>query len=322
MSDYNFDLNGKRIWVAGHRGMVGAAIVRRLASEDCEVLSAGRDDVDLTRQDEVEAWMRANQPDTIFIAAAKVGGIVANDTLPADFLYENMMIEANIIHAAHLCDVDRILFLGSSCIYPRMAEQPMKEEALLTGPLEPTNEWYAIAKIAGIKLCQAYRKQFGRHYISAQPTNLYGPHDNFHLQHSHVIPALILKAHNAKLAKQEEVVVWGSGKPYREFLYVDDLADALVFLMKSYDEALHINVGTGEEVTIGELAQSVIEAVRFEGKLVFDTSRPDGPPRKLMDSSRLLSMGWRPKISLQDGLALAYQWFLKNKNSDAGIREK
>ncbi len=295
--------------------MVGAAIVRRLELENCEILIAKREEVDLTRQSEVETWMQINKPDAIFIAAAKVGGIVANDTLPAEFLYENMMIEANVIHAAHQCDVGRILFLGSSCIYPRMAEQPMKEEALLTGPLEPTNEWYAIAKIAGIKLCQAYRKQYGRHYISAQPTNLYGPYDNFHLEHSHVIPALILKAHNAKIAGDPKMEVWGSGKPYREFLYVDDLADALAFLMQHYDDAMHINVGTGEEVTIGDLAKTVINAVGYKGELVFDTSRPDGTPRKLMDSSRLLGLGWRPKIGLEEGLKLAYQWYLENSNT-------
>ena len=314
-----YKLNEKRVWVAGHRGMVGSAIVRRLASEGCDILTAGHDEVELTRQSEVEAWMKAHQPDTIFLAAAKVGGIVANDTLPAEFLYENMMIEANIIHAAHQCGVEKLMFLGSSCIYPRMAEQPMKEEALLTGPLEPTNEWYAIAKIAGIKLCQAYRKQYGCDFISAQPTNLYGPHDNFHLEHSHVIPALIIKAHKSKLAGDSAMEVWGSGKPYREFLYADDLADALVFLMQRYSDDLHINVGTGEEVTIGDLAHGVVDAVGFKGDVVFDASKPDGPPRKLMDSSRLLGMGWKPKVSLNEGLKLAYQWFLENQQSVKGI---
>ncbi len=310
----------KRIWVAGHRGMVGSAIVRRLASENCEILTAGRDEVDLTRQSEVEAWMHANKPDSIFLAAAKVGGIIANSTLPADFIYGNLMIEANIIHAAHQCGVEKLMFLGSSCIYPRMAKQPIKEEALLTGPLEPTNEWYAIAKIAGIKLCQAYRKQYGSDFISAQPTNLYGPHDNFDLEHSHVIPALIVKAHNAKLMGDKKMEVWGSGKPYREFMYVDDLADALVFLMQNYSGDMHINVGTGEEVSIGDLAHAVIDAVGFKGDLVFDSSKPDGPPRKLMDSSRILGMGWRPKVSLNDGLKLAYQWFLENQQNAKGIK--
>jgi len=313
-------LKGKRIWVAGHSGMVGAAIVRRLGTEGCEVLAVARDEVDLARQAEVEEWMQANKPDAIFLAAAKVGGIVANDTMPAEFLYENMMIEANIIHAAHQCGVEKLLFLGSSCIYPRIAEQPIKEEALLTGPLEPTNEWYAIAKIAGIKLCQAYRKQYGCDFISAQPTNLYGPQDNFHLKHSHVIPALIIKAHNAKLAGEPALEVWGSGKPYREFLYVDDLADALVFLMRDYSGDMQINVGTGEEVTIGDLAHAVVDTVGFEGDLVFDSSKPDGSPRKLVDSSRLLSMGWKPKVPLHDGLKLAYAWFLDNLGTAKGVR--
>ncbi len=310
-----FDIQGKRVWVAGHSGMVGAAIVRRLAREDCVVLTAGRQDADLTRQSEVETWMQTNKPDVVFIAAAKVGGIVANDSMPAQFLYENMMIEANIIHAAYKNGVEKLMFLGSSCIYPRMAEQPMKEEALLTGSLEPTNEWYGIAKIAGIKLCQAYRKQYGCNFISAQPTNLYGPHDNFHLKNSHVIPALIVKAHNAKLAGEAQMEVWGSGKPYREFLYVDDLADALVFLLQNYADELHINVGTGDEVTIADLAQAVVSAVGFSGELVFDSSKPDGAPRKLMDSSRLMNMGWKPGVALSQGLDMAYQWYLNNSDN-------
>jgi len=314
MTDKRFSFEGKRVWVAGHRGMVGSAIVRRLGSEGCDVLTTDRRETDLTNQQNVEDWVRNNRPDAVFLAAAKVGGIVANDTLPADFLYENMMIEANVIHAAHTNFVEKLLFLGSSCIYPRLAEQPMKEEALLTGPLEPTNEWYAIAKIAGIKLCQAYRKQFDNKFISAQPTNLYGPHDNFHLEHSHVIPALIIKAHTAKVDCHAAMKVWGSGAPLREFLYVDDLADALVFLMKNYDDGLHINIGTGEEVTIARLAQEVIDAVGFGGDLKFDTSKPDGTPRKLMDSSRLRDMGWTPKIALKDGLRMAYSWYLKNSD--------
>ncbi len=310
-----YELADKRIWVVGHRGMVGAALVRRLAGEGCEILSVGREEVDLIRQADVENWMQATRPDAIFLAAAKVGGIVANDTMPASFIYENIMIEANVIHAAHQCDVEKLLFLGSSCIYPRMAEQPMKEEALLTGPLEPTNEWYGIAKIAGIKLCQAYRKQHGRDFISAQPTNLYGPHDNFHLEHSHVIPALIIKAHNAKLGGAAQMEVWGSGKPYREFLYVDDLADALVFLMQNYSDEIQLNVGTGDEVTIGDLARGVVDAVGFRGDLVFDSSKPDGAPRKLIDSSRLLGMGWKPKVPLNEGLKLAYTWYLENQDN-------
>jgi GDP-L-fucose synthase len=315
-----YSLAGKRIWVAGHRGMVGGAIVRRLADEGCDVLVSGRDDANLTRQDEVERWMEANRPDAIFVAAARVGGIVANSTRPAEFIYENMMIEANIVHAAYKLGVEKLMFLGSSCIYPRLAEQPMKEEALLTGPLEPTNEWYAIAKIAGIKLCQAYRRQYGCDFISAQPTNLYGPGDNFDLTNSHVIPALLSKAHSAKQDNDPAMEVWGSGKPLREFLYVDDLADALVFLMKNYSDELHINVGTGEEVTIGDLARGVVQAVGFEGELKFDASKPDGSPRKLMDSSRLLGMGWKPQVDLLAGLKLAYQWYLDNKESDEGVR--
>lgn len=313
--DQAFNLKEKSIWVAGHRGMVGAAVVRRLAQEDCTVLTVGRHDVDLGRQTDVENWMQAHKPDAVVVAAAKVGGIIANDTQPAAFLYENMMIEANIIHAAWQCGVEKLLFLGSSCIYPRLAEQPMREDALLTGPLEPTNEWYAIAKIAGIKLCEAYRKQYGCDFISAQPTNLYGPHDNFHPEHSHVIPALIQKAHMAKVEKQPSMEVWGSGKPYREFLYVDDLADALVFLLKNYSDPLHINVGTGKEITISGLARAVATAVGYEGELVFDASRPDGTPRKLMDSSRLLSLGWQPGVSLEQGLKRAYEWYLKNSDT-------
>jgi len=318
MTTSGYSLCGKRIWVAGHRGMVGAAIVRRLACEDCEILTVGRDEIDLTRQDEVEKWMQANKPEAIFIAAAKVGGIVANNTQHVPFLYDNMMIEANIIHAAHAIGVEKLQFLGSSCIYPRMAEQPMKEEALLTGPLEPTNEWYAIAKIAGIKLCQAYRRQYGCDFISAQPTNLYGPEDNFHPEHSHVIPALIIKAHAAKIAGDAQMEVWGSGRPYREFLYVNDLADALVFIMQHYSAESHINVGTGDEVTIGELAQTIIDAVGFQGELVFDSSRPDGPPRKIMDSSMLMELGWKPKVSLDQGLRMAYEWYLNNSDHIRG----
>ena len=311
MNKYNFSLSSKRIWVAGHNGMVGSAIVRHLQSMDCKIITVERKDLDLTRQKDVESWIQKNKPDAIFIAAAKVGGIVANNTLPAEFLYQNMMIEANVIQSAHECDVDRILFLGSSCIYPRMAQQPMRENALLTGPLEPTNECYAIAKIAGIMLCQSYRKQYGRHYISAQPTNLFGPHDNFHLEHSHVIPALIQKAHYAKVNNEKSLEVWGSGMPLREFLYVDDLADALIFIMERYDDYEHINVGTGIEVSIKELAQSIAAAVGFTGELTFDSSRPDGAPRKLLDSTKLLEMGWKPKTSLLNGIKLAYQWYLE-----------
>lgn len=308
-----FPLSGRRVWVAGHRGMVGSALVRRLAREGCEVLTAGRDAVDLLRQDQVERWMAANRPDAVFVAAARVGGIHANNTRPAEFIYENLMIEANVIHAAHQADVAKLLFLGSSCIYPRMAAQPISEEALLTGALEPTNEWYAVAKIAGIKLCQAYRRQYGRDFISAMPTNLYGPGDNFDLAQSHVLPALMAKAHAAKTAGGASVEVWGTGAPMREFLHVDDLADACVFLMKRYSAESHVNVGTGEDVTIAEAARLVAEAVGFSGGFVFDPSKPDGTPRKRLDVSLLNDLGWRASIPLDRGLREVYQWFLAHR---------
>jgi GDP-L-fucose synthase len=307
-----FDLAGKRVWVAGHRGMVGGALVRRLAAEDCEVITAGRDVVDLMDQAAVSGWMKANRPDAIFLAAAKVGGILANDTYPADFLYNNLMIAANVIEAAHREDVAKLCFLGSSCIYPKFAEQPIHEGSLLTGALEPTNEWYAIAKIAGIKLSQAYRRQYGRDYISAMPTNLYGPGDNFNLQSSHVLPALIRKAHEAKLAGADSISVWGSGKPRREFLHVDDCADACVHLMKAYSDFEHVNVGSGTDVTILELTELVCEVVGFEGEIVRDTTKPDGTLRKLMSENKLRAMGWKPRIALKEGIASTYRWFLHN----------
>ena len=306
----SYDLKGKRVWVAGHRGMVGAALVRRLASEGCEVLTAERSDADLTRQAEVERWMDTHRPQAVFVAAAKVGGILANDTRPAEFLYDNLVIEANVIHAAHRTEVEKLLFLGSSCIYPKLAPQPIEESALLTGPLEPTNEWYAIAKIAGIKLCQAYRRQYGRDFISGMPTNLYGPGDNYDLNSSHVIPALIRKAHEAKVRAAGEMVIWGSGTPRREFLHVDDCADALVLIMQRYSEEEHINVGSGEDLTIAELATAVCEVVGFDGTITRDLSKPDGTPRKLMAGDKLRALGWRPRISLRDGLADAYAAFL------------
>ena len=305
-----YSLKGKRIWVAGHRGMVGGAVARRLASEDCEVITAGRDVVDLVDQAATKAWMAEVRPDVIVMAAAKVGGIKANNDYPVDFLYENLMIEANIAQAAHENDVDRFLFLGSSCIYPKFAPQPIPEDSLLTGPLEPTNEWYAIAKIAGIKLCQAYRTQYGRDWISAMPTNLYGPGDNYDLETSHVLPALLRKFHEAKESGTSEVVVWGSGTPLREFLHCDDLADALVFLLKEYSDYDHVNVGSGVEVTIRELAETIARVVGYEADLMFDSSKPDGTPRKLMDSTRLHGMGWNNARSLEDGIADTYQSFL------------
>lgn len=307
-----FDLNDKTIFVAGHRGMVGSAVARRLADEGAEVLTAGRADLDLMDQAAVRDWMADHRPDIVVIAAAKVGGILANNDYPADFLYDNLMIQSNLIEAAHRNDVDRMLFLGSSCIYPKMAPQPIAEDALLTGPLEPTNQWYAIAKIAGIMTAQAYRRQFGRHYISAMPTNLYGPNDNFDLQSSHVLPALIRKAHEAKLGGAASIEIWGTGTPRREFLHVDDCAAALVHLMKHYDGEEHVNVGSGTDVTIRELTEIVCDVVGFEGEIRCDTSKPDGTPRKLMAADRLRDMGWEPQIALRDGIASTYAWFLEN----------
>jgi len=305
-----FALAGKRVFVAGHRGMVGGSVMRRLASEGCEVITAGRDQMDLIEQAQVRDWVSREKPDVMVVAAAKVGGILANSTYPADFLYQNLMIEANLIEAAHQAGVEKLLFLGSSCIYPKFAEQPIKEESLLTGPLEPTNEWYAIAKIAGIKLCQAYRAQYGADYISAMPTNLYGPGDNFDLDSSHVMPALIRKAHEAKKAGKDGFEIWGSGAPLREFMHVDDLADACVFLLKAYSDPMPINIGYGSDVTIGELAELVAKVVGFTGTVMRDASKPDGTPRKLMDSARLHALGWAPKIALKEGIADAYTHFL------------
>jgi GDP-L-fucose synthase len=305
-----FLLRDRRVWVAGHNGMVGSAIVRRLAGEGCEILTADRSSVDLTRQAEAEAWISDLRPEVVFLAAAKVGGILANDTFPADFLYENLMIEANVMQACRAVGVAKLLFLGSSCIYPKLAPQPMPEDALLTGPLEPTNEAYAIAKIAGIRLAQALRRQFGADFICAMPTNLYGPGDNFDLQTSHVLPALIRKAHEAKIAGAGEMVVWGSGAPRREFLHVDDCADAVVHMMGVYSGEQHMNVGSGEDVSIADLARLVSDIVGFSGRIVFDTSKPDGTPRKLLDVSRLAQTGWRHRIGLREGIASTYDWFL------------
>ncbi|WP_277600644.1 GDP-L-fucose synthase [Altericroceibacterium xinjiangense] len=304
-----FSLTGKRVYVAGHRGMVGSAIVRRLQSEGSEILTADRS-VDLREQQDVRGWFEQNRPDVTVLAAAKVGGILANDRYPAEFLYDNLMIEANVIEASRQAQVEKLLFLGSSCIYPKFADQPIAEDSLLTGPLEPTNEWYAIAKIAGIKLCQAYRHQYGCDYISAMPTNLYGPGDNFDLQSSHVMPALIRKAHEAKLASSESITVWGTGSPKREFLHVDDLADACIHLLKTYSGHQHVNVGYGSDVSILELVELVNEVVGFEGQVEKDFSKPDGTPRKLMDSSRLAAMGWTPRIDLRQGITQTYAHFL------------
>jgi GDP-L-fucose synthase len=311
-SESGYSLAGKRVWVAGHRGMVGSAIVRRLVREDCEILTAGRDQLDLKDQRATLDWIARAKPDAVFLAAAKVGGILANDTYPADFLYDNLVIEANIIEGSHRAGVEKLLFLGSSCIYPKFAEQPIVEEALLTGPLEPTNEWYAIAKIAGIKLAQAYRRQHGSDFISAMPTNLYGPGDNFDLNSSHVLPALMRKAHEAKLAGRRDLPIWGTGTPRREFLHADDCADACVFLMRNYSGDVHVNVGSGTDVTIHELARMVSDVVGLDGEILTDPSKPDGTPRKLMSADKLRGLGWSPSIELREGVEATYRWFLEN----------
>lgn len=305
-----FALEGKRVWVAGHTGMVGSALCRRLARESCELLTIGRGSVDLMRQSEVETWMRDARPQAVFLAAAKVGGILANAKRPADFIYDNLMIEANVIHAAHEVGVEKLMLLGSSCIYPRLAPQPIVEGSLLGGPLEPTNEWYAVAKIAGIKLCEAFRRQYGRDFISAMPTNLYGPGDNYDLDTAHVVPALLRKAHEAKLSGADELVVWGTGTPRREFLHVDDCADALVLIMQAYSQDEPINVGAGSDVSIRELAETIAEVVGFEGRIELDGSKPDGTPAKLMDGRKLAAMGWRPRYNLRGGLEDAYRTFV------------
>jgi GDP-L-fucose synthase len=313
-----FDLKDKRVYVAGHNGMVGSAIVRRLAHEGCEILTVDRQGLDLTNQQSTEAGLARMQPDAIFLAAGLVGGIFANNTYPADFITNNLAIALNVIRGAHAIGVKKLLALGSSCIYPKMASQPMTEDALLTGPLEPTNEWYAIAKIAAIKLCQAYRKQHGCDFISVMPTNLYGPNDNYHPQNSHVPAALIRRFHEAKLSNAPTVTVWGTGTPRREFLAVDDVADACIFVMKHYSDYGFLNIGTGEDVTIGNFARLVSEVVGYKGEIVFDTSRPDGPPQKLLDVSKLKKLGWSPKIDLRKGLAQAYADFvLTTENSMA-----
>ncbi|MGD0533198.1 MAG: GDP-L-fucose synthase [Methyloceanibacter sp.] len=307
-----YSLKGKQVWVAGHHGMVGSALVRRLEQEDCRLLTVEREMVDLTRQAEVELWMARARPQAIFLAAAKVGGIFANDSWPVQFLYDNLAIAANVIHAAAATGVEKLLFLGSSCIYPKLAPQPIEENALLTGPLEPTNEWYAIAKIAGLKLCQAYRRQHACDFIAAMPTNLYGPGDNFDLATSHVIPALIRKAHEAKVRRDSEFVIWGSGTPRREFLHVDDAADALVHLMTHYSGETHVNVGSGSDSTILDLAKLIAGVVGFSGRIVTDPSKPDGTPRKLLDTRKLAGLGWQSKIGLEEGLTRTYRWFANN----------
>jgi GDP-L-fucose synthase len=292
--------------------MVGSAISRRLRPENCEIVTVSRDECDLTNQQQVTNWITHSKPQIVVVAAAKVGGILANDTYPVDFLYNNLAIQNNIIKASFDAGIEKLLFLGSSCIYPKMAPQPIVESALLTGPLEPTNEWYAVAKIAGIKLCQAYMRQYGARFVSAMPTNLYGPFDNFDLHSSHVIPALIRKAHAAKLRGEVDLNIWGSGSPLREFLHVDDLADAAVFVLKHYEDYEHINIGSGTDLSIADTARLVMEVVGLTGQLTYDTSKPDGTPRKLMAADKLKGMGWTPKITLKEGLRSTYEWFLEN----------
>jgi GDP-L-fucose synthase len=309
MNAPSFDLKGKRVWVAGHRGMVGSALLRRLRKEDCELLTVDRGTLDLRRQTDVDQWIADKKPDVIFLAAAKVGGIQANDSYPAEFLYDNLVIETNVIEAARRNGIAKLLFLGSSCVYPKFAPQPISEEALLTGALEPTNQWYAVAKISGLKLTEAYRSQYGCDFISAMPANLYGPGDNFDLETSHVVPALIRKFHEAKTRRRPTVAIWGSGTPRREFLHVDDCADALVFLVKHYSADSHINVGTGTDLTISELAHMIAGIIGFEGKISHDLSKPDGTPRKLLDISRLKALGWVPAIGLKDGIDATYSWY-------------
>jgi GDP-L-fucose synthase len=317
-----YSLRGKRVWVAGHRGMVGSALFRRLKQTDCTLLTVEHGDLDLTRQEEVERWIGRQRPQAIFIAAAKVGGIIANDSAPVSFLYDNLAIALNVIHAAAAMGVEKLLFLGSSCVYPKLAPQPISESALLTGPLEPTNQWYAIAKIAGLRLCQAYRRQHGCDFISAMPTNLYGPGDNFDLTTGHVIPALMRKAHEARISGAAEMVVWGSGTPRREFLHVDDAADALVHLMTHYSGDSHVNVGSGSDLTIFELTRLIARVVGFTGEIAMDKAKPDGTPCKLLDIGKIRSLGWQPMITLEDGLFDTYHWFashcaLEQKDSHA-----
>jgi len=305
-----FELKGKTVFIAGHRGMVGSALLRRLASEQVKPMTVGRGEVDLRDQAAVNRWFAANRPQVVFLAAAKVGGILANDNLRAEFLYDNLIIATNVIHAAHANGAEKLMFLGSSCIYPRLASQPLREDSILTGPLESTNEPYAIAKIAGIKMVEAYRSQYGADFINVMPTNLYGPGDNYHPEYSHVVAALIRRFHEAKVSGADNVVVWGTGTPRREFLYVDDMADACIHLMKTYSDQELVNVGTGEDITIAEFASLVAASVGYGGEISFDPSKPDGTPRKLLDVGRLARLGWRARTPLADGIKLAYQAYL------------
>lgn len=311
-----YTLRNKRIWVAGHRGLVGSALVRRLQSEGCEIVVAPRESVDLRHPDQVERWMREAKPHAVFLAAARVGGIYANDTRPAEFIYDNLMIQSNVVESSRRVGVEKLMLLGSSCIYPRLAPQPIPESALLTGALEPTNQWYAVAKIAGIKLGQAYRKQYGCDFISVMPTNLYGPGDNFDLMQSHVVPALIVKAHQAKLAQAPTMEVWGTGAVRREFLFADDAADGMVYFMQHYSDEGIVNLGCGSDVPIRDLVEQICKVVGYKGGIRFDTSRPDGTPRKMIDTSLATSLGWRARTSLQAGLEQTYRWYIDNVASE------
>ena len=308
----NYKLTNKKVWIAGHNGMVGSAVLRRLSHEDCEIITIPKNKLDLRNGESVLRWMKKNKPEIVIVAAAKVGGIHANSHYPADFLYDNLMIEANVIHNAWVSGVSKLLFLGSSCIYPRNTSQPIVEKKLLTGELEPTNEWYAIAKIAGIKLCQSYREQYDVDFISAMPSNLYGPGDNFHPENSHVPAALLLRFHNAKINNEKETIVWGTGTPKREFLHVDDLADGLIYVLKNYSDSSHINIGMGEEISIKEFAYKIKECVGYNGELIFDQTRPDGVQRKVLDVTKLTNLGWSPKFTLDHGLKKYYEWFKDN----------
>ena len=308
----SYTLRNKRVWVAGDRGLVGSALIRRLQSEGCELLTAPRDSVDLRRPDQLERWMAGAKPQAVFLAAARVGGIYANDTRPAEFIYDNLMIQSNVVEASRRAGVEKLMLLGSSCIYPRLAPQPIPEAALLTGPLEPTNQWYAVAKIAGIKLGQAYRRQYGCDFISVMPTNLYGPGDNFDLMQSHVVPALMVKAHAAMRARAPAIEVWGTGAVRREFLYVDDAADGMVFLMQNYSDEAIVNLGPGSDVPIVDLVDLICKVVGYKGGVKFDASRPDGVPRKMVDTAFAASLGWRARTSLREGLAATYRWYVDN----------
>lgn len=314
-----FEIAGKRVFVAGHNGLVGSALTRRLREEGATIVAASRAELDLRDQAATKIFLKDNAPEAVIVAAATVGGILANSTYPVDFLNDNLLIESNLISGSHECGIERLLFLGSSCIYPRDAPQPMQEDALLTGPVEPTNQWYAVAKIAGIMLCRAYREQYDRSYISAMPTNLYGPGDNFDLNNSHVIPALMRKIDAAMREQQPTVEIWGTGTPLREFMHVDDLADALVFLLKTYDDEQHINVGSGQEVSIAELARLLSRIVDYQGELIFDSSKPDGTPRKALDSARIAALGWTPRYGLEEGLKNTYAWYREHRDVESSV---